>query len=111
MLIEVKDLEKGDEILVPLNGHLLYIKLLRKPVIRYKKDSTGARVIVTSYYRDSLGETLYKAVKGSVNIEKKIWTLHGYTHNIFTPICSPEGHNTEKYFNLNHKQIWLVNRL
>ena len=100
MLIEIKDLREGDEILVPSLSKLKYLRVLRDPQLRTNPN-----------YR---GNYLYKAVKCSAKCEMtehtSTWggTTHKWTSKEF--ICTPENHNHTFYRDLNHSDIWLVNR-
>ena len=109
MVINIADIKKGDEIIVAgPRGTLMYIKVLRPPAIA--KDQ--------GYY-PKLGWTKYTGVRGTTNKEDIVntytWTDH--TGQVRTsswtkknPICTPDGHNEEKSYDLNRKTIWLVKR-
>ena len=92
MLIEVKDLRVGDEILIPRHSGLKYLRVLREP--RLKTKSTD----------------IYRAVYCSHNSEIITRVFSGRTYTYKVPKCTPEDHNVEKYENLNYKTIWLVKR-
>ena len=97
MLIEVKDLRVGDEIIIPCHSDLRYLRILREPKLKRKSQSQ------------------YKAVYCSTNVTETphthTWT-GGTTQTYITKAykCSAEGHNKEMYQNLNYKTIWLIKR-
>lgn len=103
MLIELKDLRKGDEIIVSSNSRLKYLKILRNPVL-------GKRV-------GWQGGLLYKSLMCSSRRDEVTYTFH-YSNPKYTPKtikrkefqCTAEGHNIERYENLNYRTMWLVKR-
>jgi len=101
MLVEVKDLRIGDEIIVPSNSNLRYLKLLRQPILK-----KGAKVNWKTQC------PVYKPVMCSTRRDVKTYTYPGsnkaYTYNEW--ICTPEEHNVQRYENLNYRKIWLVKR-
>jgi hypothetical protein len=95
MLVKIEELRKGDEILVPAGSTLLYLRLLQDPKISKKLGWDGAQK--------------YSSIKCSLKVqtvEHKNYDGVLYYRNITE--CSAEGHNFEKYYNLNHKTIWRV---
>lgn len=101
-LIDVKDLEEEDEILISCQGYFKYLRVVRKPVISKNKHwNTGA--------------PLYKSVKCSTNrsVTQKSWiTLNNDPHyyNEYKWEFGPENHNTIQYIDLNSRQILLIKR-
>lgn len=98
MLVEIQDLQVGDEILTALNGNLVYLKVLRpvKPSVK----------------KDRYGKDLYKSIFCSTNRQVIVRTNPGskFTWEQRIYMCTPENHNYNRYFNLNYKELWLVNR-
>jgi hypothetical protein len=97
MLIDIKDLKEGDEIIVGTNGNLKYLRVLRAPQIGKK-------------LHWSTNQPLYKAVKCSTRRED---TQHQYgtrTYTVTEYMCTPENHNINIYQQLEGKKIWLVKR-
>ena len=100
MQIEIKDLQIGDEILAPLNGTFMYIRILREP--KLSKKLTWA------------GNPRYVAIRGTTRTEKKTYTRtysqgNGtYSWDKIIYHLTPDGHNVEKAFNLNERPLWLV---
>lgn len=111
MLIEVKDLMVGDEILVGSQSCLQYLKVLRP--VRVKK-----AIPFSKWERKDENKVMYNKVYVSTRREKHQWI---YTWNQQKPqdkreysrleyICTPDEHNMEKYIDLNYRTIWLVKR-
>jgi hypothetical protein len=108
MEIEVKDLEIGDEILIPSNSSLIYAKVLKLPKVRTTPKRWHATNIV-----------YYKSVKCSINYRDITQTrtymnssgvsqVHNWNRKKY--MCTPLEHNVEKFFDLNEKSLWLINR-
>ena len=97
MVIEVKDLQVGDEILVGA-GCLKYIRILRPP----KQHPTAVHWLTK--------DPMFKTVKYSTRRDEisYVWTGRTYTRKEFR--CTPDEHNYQGYMNLNYKTLWLVNR-
>jgi hypothetical protein len=100
MEIHIKDLQVGDEVLVPSNGNFIYARILREPQIAKTNDWQG--------------NPRYKAIKGSTRREKKTFSrtcgannaIHTWKKDVY--IVTPDDHNIDKYFDLNYKSVWLV---
>ena len=90
MMIEVKDLKKGDEIIISSYSELRYLRVLRDPQPRNDgvKHPNG-----TPYYR-AIRCSLYRERLNSVSG----WSYYSYKHN-------PENHNYERYFDLNKYKV------
>lgn len=93
MLITIDQLELGDEIIVPSNSNLKYVKVLKQPQLRSKP-----RMWESS-------PDGYKSVK--VSIYNK--NING-TYSIYTCNANVDEHNDTMYLDLNYVQIWLVKR-
>jgi hypothetical protein len=100
-LIELKDLEAGDEVLISCQSYFKYLRILRKPAVGVKKHwSTGA--------------PLYKSVKCSTRREEKTYTYH-HNGNPYTRTkkewgFGSEDHNYNQYVDLEYRQIILVKK-
>lgn len=98
MKVEIKDLEIGDEILVPRNGRFLYLKVLRAPQLSklgYRFDPSLER---------------WKSVKCAVHREKR---THQYTRTYIRKwweYTCDNNYNTTMNADLNRKDIWLVSK-
>jgi len=97
MVVEIKDLREGDEILVSANSGLKYLRLLRDPQI-------GKRL---HWYTKA---PLYKTVKCSTRKDDIHYTSGTRTYTKRKFICTPEDHNIEIYQNLENRTIWLIKR-
>jgi len=102
MLVEVKDLQIGDEIMVSANSQFRYLRVLRAPRIGKKM-----------HWRKKT--PLYTSVKCSTRMEKEDYTWN--THN-GQPITrsydvykfTDEDHNRELNVDLNHRGIFLIKK-
>lgn len=106
MIVNIEDLEVGDEILIGSGMALKWLKILRKPMLGKKK-----------HYRTSA--LLYKSVYCSGNITEqpysRSWTDSiGLTHTrnwtLKEWMPTGEDHNVQKYINLNYRTIWLIKK-
>lgn len=100
MKIEIKDLMVGDEIIVPSQSNLKYLKVLKAPTskgVNYRGD-TWYKTVLCSIYSDKtvLPVTKWRRVQGVQNNYK------------LEPDVSK--HNARISLNLNFTQIWLVKR-
>lgn len=101
-LIEIQDLEVGDEILISCQSFFKYLRILEKP--RFSKKL---------HWRTN--QPLYKAVRCSA---RKITTTKVYNNYAGTSwtreekqwVVTPEEHNVTIYQNLEDRQIFLVKR-
>lgn len=91
MLIEIKDLKVGDEIIFSINSSLRYLKVTRLPFFNKKTNRWSSRVWGTT----KVNENTYMDYRGR--------SVTYYTYE-----CTPDGHNIEKSFPIGYKQIWLV---
>ena len=100
-LVEIKDLEVGDEILISCQSYFKYLRILRKPALGTKTHWSN-------------GNPLYKSVKCSTRREEKQITYHhrGGTSTRTEKVWAfgPEDHNYEHYVNLGYRQIILVKK-
>lgn len=94
-LIELKDLEVGDEILISCQSFFKYLRILKKPVLG------------TSGY--------YKSIKCSsarTSVGRQ-WTTHNgdvRTYYIHKWELTPDNHNVTQYLHLNDRQLLLVKK-
>lgn len=90
----------GDEVLlIPSNGYLKYLKILRPPSLHKIKKHRITKLPV------------YKSIKVSLKID--IVQVLGWSGKLWPkkiPQCTHEGHNTESFIDLNYRDIWLINR-
>jgi hypothetical protein len=99
-LVELKDLEVGDEIIISCQSYFKYLRILRKPMMSGKTHwSTGA--------------TLYKSVKCSTIRTSTPRQYKDYNGNVNTYYSLKWGwgsddHNYNQYIDLDDRQIVLV---
>lgn len=103
MKIEVKDLVVGDEIIIPSQSHLKYVKVLAAPVLDLSKSSHIA------------GKDLYKTIKCSISsIQTTLpvtrWRPKPGVQNDYQFEEDISKHNAKIYLNLNCMDIFLVKR-
>jgi hypothetical protein len=101
-LVEIEDLEVGDEILISCQSYFKYLRILRKPALGKKK-----------HWRT--GKQLYKAVKCSTRRETKTstWTRHDgttFSRDYKEWEFGPDDHNYVQYIDLEFRQIVLVKK-
>jgi hypothetical protein len=90
MVVEVKDLREGDEIIISAHSELKYLRVLRDP--KLSKNRVHWKT----------NQPLYKAVKCSMRIDPNL---------MYRRIeCTPEEHNKTIYQDLEGRTIWLVKR-
>ena len=102
-LIEIKDLQVGDEIMISCQSYFKYLRVIAPPQLGKK----------TSYRTNKL---LYKSVRCTTRQEEKL--SYAYTNsqgqiiNRLTKewILSPDEHNMIISQDLNYRQIWLIKR-
>tara|TARA_R110000868_G_scaffold256818_1_gene513920 strand:+ start:1517 stop:1834 length:318 start_codon:yes stop_codon:yes gene_type:complete len=102
MLIDVKDLQIGDEILVPINSKFAYVKVERQPMLKTKLPS----------WCDP-NKTYYKSVKCKIHVDEKTYTrTYGQRTHTWTrkEIICDDQYNTSKTIDLNNRTIWLIKR-
>jgi hypothetical protein len=100
MKIEVKDLMVGDEIIVPSQAKLKYVKVLAAP---------------KSTKLDYRGNPFYKTVKCSIKSVQTTLPVNHYRHKIgvkndYQFETDVLQHNAKIYLNLNYTDIFLVKR-
>jgi len=103
-LIEIQDLQVGDEIMISCQSYFKYLKVLtpptfsktktlwrtKKPAHANFKCTTRQEEVLSYSYTDSAGNVH--------NRMQKMW------------IVSPDEHNLRVSVDLNGRQIWLVKR-
>jgi len=101
-LVEIEDLEVGDEIIISCQSYFKYLRILRKPALGTK----------THW---NTGKPLYKSVKCSTRRTEKDVIYTGWSGNQVVRKekvweFGPEDHNYTHYVNLLYRQIILVKR-
>ena len=99
-LVEIQDLEVGDEIIISCQSYFKYLRILRKPMMGTK----------THW---STGSTLYKSVKCSTIRTSTPRQYKDYNGNVTTYYIHKWGwgsddHNYNQHVSLEGRQIVLV---
>lgn len=110
MLVKIQNLKKGDEIMLAAGTKLVFAKVLREPVLRFKKYATGARVPVLYRWGSNQGKQLHSNVKCEVKTKTTIEHWYGRDRKVVTYDNTLENYNDEKYFDLNFRDIWLIEK-
>jgi hypothetical protein len=103
-LIEIQDLQVGDEIMISCQSYFKYLKVLTPPTMSKTKTSWRTKQPLHANFRcttrqDVVTTYSYTDSKGVVhNRVSKTW------------IPSADGHNLRVSVDLNERQIWLVKR-
>lgn len=100
-LIEIDQLEVGDEVLISCQSYFKYLKILRKPV------ATGKTT-----WRSN---PRYKTVKCSTRRTERDYTYTGWNNRQITRTeivweLTSDDHNFNQYVNFNDRQIILVKK-
>lgn len=103
MEVEIKDLRKGDEIIIAKNSQLACLKLLVDPQVRKQQPKNGR-----------IGVTYYKSVKCSYRLDvvPMQYQWGGNVRSYNTKKYGTEGHNHNKEgrVELNNRTIWLIKK-
>lgn len=102
-LVEIQDLDEGDEILISCQSYFKYLRILRKPKLSPKKVHWSTK------------QPLYNGVKCSTIRDQSVKTWTGsdgktYNHDIKKWGFGPDDHNYNHYVDLNFRQIILVKK-
>jgi hypothetical protein len=102
-LIEIQDLQVGDEIMISCQSYFKYLKVLTPPTMSKTKKHWHT------------GQPMYGNVRCSTRQDVITKTYTGYNGNTYTRIektwvVTPEGHNMRISQDLQGRQIWLVKR-
>jgi hypothetical protein len=101
-MVKVENLEIGDEIIIPVNSELRYLRVLKHPRTGKRKD-----------YRTQA--SLYTAVKCSTKMDvvehsRTYGNQQVHRWKVKTYEFTPENHNTAISVDLNYKDILLVRK-
>jgi hypothetical protein len=102
-LIEIQDLQVGDEIMISCQSYFKYLKVLTPPVMSKTK----------KHWRS--GQPMYANVRCSTRQDVITNTYTGYNGQNYTRtqktwVVTPEDHNMRISQDLSDRQIWLVKR-
>lgn len=99
MMITVSEIKKGDKILIPSNGVIVAIA-----------DADASLSKTTPVWMQQRGMLKYRTMRCRVNlIERKHTYPNGY-ERVFKEYLSEGEFKDVKYFDLNHKKVWLIKR-
>jgi len=114
MLVTIENLKKGDEIMLAQGCKFIIARIMREPALRWVKDkTTGIKVPKLRTWGANNGTQLYSSMKCEV---KTVTTQFPANYPGGKPYSTvvidntlPE-YNEEKYFNLNFRDIWLIEK-
>ena len=101
--IKLKDLQKGDEVLISVNSKLKYLKILETPRLSKKR----------KHWRTK--QFLYINVKCSSNETETVQQFvdnrgNNRSYSFIEFNCTPDNHNRVYKQDLNERKIWLIKR-
>ena len=101
MKINIEDLRVGDEIIIPSQSNLKYVKILSE-----LKETSSTRYGSTKF--------IFKAVRCSIKTDKLVIPATKYhtqrIRNKYQFETNSSEHNARISLNLNYTDIWLVKR-
>lgn len=101
-LIEIQDLQVGDEIMISCQSHFKYLKVVTPPRLSKTKTHWSTK------------QPLYGNVRCSTrqDVVTNTYTWNGTSYTRTTKVwrVTPEDHNMKISQDLNGRQIWLVKR-
>ena len=103
-LIEIQDLQVGDEIMISCQSYFKYLRVLTPPSMHKTKTLWRTKQPAHTNFkcttrRDEIFSYSYTDSAGNIhNRMQKTW------------IPSPDGHNLRVSVDLNDRQVWLVKR-
>jgi hypothetical protein len=104
MQIDVSQLEIGDEFLYAMQGTVVRAKVIRP--VQQKK--------VQPKYNYQPAKVFYKSVKCNVAMKETTYTANwgNGTPRTWTKkeYCASDEYNTEKFVDLNWRNIWLIKK-
>jgi len=101
-LIEIQDLQVGDEIMISCQSCFKYLKVLTPPALSKTKVHWSTKQPMYANVRCS--------AKQNVITNTYTWNGNSYTRTTKVWGVSPEDHNMRISQDLNERQIWLVKR-
>ena len=102
MEIDVSQLQMGDEFLYAVQGNVVRAQVIRPVQQRKVQPTHGVQ-----------GKTYYKAVKCKVAVKEVpyTYTWSGNTRTfVRKEYNASDNYTTEKYVDLNHRNIWLIKK-
>lgn len=102
-LIDLKDLQEGDEVLVSVNSKLKYLKILETPRLSKKRKHWRTKQLLYIDVKCSSSET--ETIKTWVDTRGNNRSYSNIEFN-----CTPDNHNRVYKQDLNERSIWLIKR-
>jgi hypothetical protein len=100
MVLTVSEIKKGDKILIPSHGKFIVAIA----------DADASLSKTTPVWMQQRGVLKYRTMRCRINlIERKHTYSNGY-EKVFKEYESEGEFKDVKYFDINHKQVWLVKR-
>jgi hypothetical protein len=101
-IVEIQELEVGDEVVISCQSYFKYLRILRKPTVSTK-----------THWKT--GVPIYKSVKCStlrISTPRQYTDYQGnvVTYNKHTWGWGPDNHNYNQYVDLEYRQIILVKK-
>lgn len=103
-LIEAKDLQVGDEIMISCQSYFKYLRVLTPPTMSKTKKHWSTKQPLYSNFRCTTRQDL---VQGYSYTDRN-GVVHTRMNKEWVPTA--EDHNLKVSQDLNHRQIWLVKR-
>ena len=103
-LIEIQDLQVGDEIMISCQSYFKYLKVITPPTMSKTKTNWNTKQPAYANFRCTTRQELvqgYSYTDSAGNIHNRMQK---------TWIPSPDGHNLRVSVDLNDRQVWLVKR-
>ena len=102
-LIEIQDLQVGDEIMISCQSFFKYLKVLTPPTLSKTKTHWNSKKPMHSNFKCTTRQDVFTSTYTGYNGVPYIRTEKKW-------IASPDGHNLRVSQDLNGRQIWLVKR-
>jgi len=101
-VIEIQDLEVGDEIMISCQAHFKYLRVVRAPRL--------SKIKVHWSTKQPMYENVRCTTRQELVTTTNTWNGTSYTRTHKEWKVTPEDHNLTTSVDLNYRQIWLVRR-
>jgi len=101
-LIEIQDLQVGDEVIISCQSHFKYLKVLRTPKL--------SKTRVHWSTKQPMYENVRCTTRQELVTTNYVWNGNSYARTHKEWKVTPEDHNLTMSIDLAGKQIWLVRR-
>lgn len=102
-VITIDKVKGGNEIIIPSNNQLIYLKVLRDPKLK-RTGGLNRRNQIPLY--SSVLCSFKKVQKQYSNT----WAGKSYLYTKNEYVCTPDEHNSKSRFDLNYKTLYLVKK-